>query len=147
MTNLAAVLKSEIARVARKEVRSETAALKKASSAHRAEIAALKRRLQAAELLLRKLGKAMPKEKAASDAPKAPKTALRFRVAGFAALRKKLGLSATDCGLLLGASAQSVYNWEQGNARPRPAQLAAISALGSMGKQAAAARLEELKAV
>jgi hypothetical protein len=42
-------LKSEIARVTRKEVRSEAPALKKAVVAYRAEIAALERRAQALE--------------------------------------------------------------------------------------------------
>src|SRR3954470_10273862 len=57
MPNIAAVLKTEISRVARKEVRSETQSLKKAGSTYRSEIAALKRRMQALELALRKAGK------------------------------------------------------------------------------------------
>ena len=46
MPNIASVFKDEIVRVARKEIRNELAALKKASTTHRAEIAALKRRAQ-----------------------------------------------------------------------------------------------------
>ena len=41
--NIAAVLRSEISRLARKELKTETEALKKVSAKHRAEIAALKR--------------------------------------------------------------------------------------------------------
>jgi DNA-binding transcriptional regulator YiaG len=67
--------------------------------------------------------------------------ALRFRVAGFAALRKKLGISAADMGKLLGVSAQSVYHWETGKTKPRASQLAAISAVRKMGKKAVAAKL------
>jgi len=44
MPNIATLLKTEISRVARKELRGESQALKKAVSAHRSEIAALKRR-------------------------------------------------------------------------------------------------------
>jgi hypothetical protein len=44
MPNLATLLKNEISRVARKEQRGESLALKKSVSAHRADIAALKRR-------------------------------------------------------------------------------------------------------
>src|SRR5436190_2968396 len=36
-------------------------------------------------------------------------------------------LSAAECALLLGASGQSVYNWEQGKARPQAKHLAAIA--------------------
>ena len=46
MPNIASVLKTEIARVARKEVRSEIGSLKKATATYRTEIAALKRRAQ-----------------------------------------------------------------------------------------------------
>ena len=46
MPNIATLLKSEISRVARKELRSETLSLKKATRTYRSEIAALKRRMQ-----------------------------------------------------------------------------------------------------
>ena len=57
MSNLATTLKEEISRVARKEVRRETMALKKASAAYRSEIATLKRRALELERQLRLLGK------------------------------------------------------------------------------------------
>ena len=44
MANIASLLKTEISRVARKEVRADTVDLKKALGVYRAEIAALKRR-------------------------------------------------------------------------------------------------------
>jgi hypothetical protein len=43
--SITAILKNEIARVARKDLRVETENLKKASAQYRSEIAALKRRL------------------------------------------------------------------------------------------------------
>ena len=43
MPNLSAILKTELSRVTRREVRGETVSLKKAVNAYRAEIAALKR--------------------------------------------------------------------------------------------------------
>jgi len=144
MANIASLLKSEISRVARKEVRGETAGLKKALSNYRGEIAALKRRAQALESELRRLGKAAGKAAPAADA--APTRALRFSAKGLAAQRKRLGLSAQDCGLLVGASGQSIYNWEDGKARPRAKHLQALAALRGMGKKEAAARLRGLSA-
>ena len=67
-------------------------------------------------------------------------------MAGFAALRKKLGLSATDMGKLIGVSGQSVYHWETGKTKPRANQLQAIAAVRKMGKRAVAAKLEAAKA-
>ena len=56
MPNIGTVLKSEISRIARKEVRGELLKLKKASAQYRSEIAALKRRAQSLEQQLGRLG-------------------------------------------------------------------------------------------
>ncbi len=144
MPNIASILKSEISRVARKEVRGETQGLKKAVTAYRAEIAALKRRTQALEQELRRLGRAAARS-APEPAGAPPARALRFSAKGLAAQRQRLALSAHDCGLLLGASGQSVYKWEDGKARPRAKHLSAIAALRTLGKREAAARLATLR--
>jgi DNA-binding XRE family transcriptional regulator len=70
---------------------------------------------------------------------------LRFTAKGLASQRSRLGLSAHECGLLVGASGQSIYNWEDGKARPRAKHLQALAALRGMGKKEAAARLSELR--
>ena len=144
MPNIASILKSEIARVARKEVRGETLALRKAAGTYRAEIAALKRRTQALEQELRRLSKASAKV-APVVANEVSSQALRFSAKGLASQRRRLALSADDCGLLVGASGQSIYNWEDGKARPRAEYLPAIAALRTMGKRQAAARLASLR--
>jgi DNA-binding transcriptional regulator YiaG len=144
MPNIASVLKSEISRVARKEVRSEIAGLKKAIAAQRTEIAALKRRTQTLEQELRRLGKNSPAPVPAETHNDAsPK--LRVSAKGLASQRKRLGLSADDLGLLLGASGQSVYDWEAGTARPRAKLLPAIAALKGLGKKEATAQLATLR--
>ncbi len=142
MSSFADQLKSEIARIARKEVRAETRVIKKANAQYRTEIAALKRRLVEAERAMSRLarGKATAAKPAAEEGPETAQ-GLRFRVAGFASLRKKLGLSAADMGKLIGVSAQSVYHWETGKARPRASQLAAIAAVRKLGKREVTARL------
>ncbi len=144
MPNIASVLKNEIARVARKEVRGEIAGLKKAVVTHRAEIAALKRRAQALEQALRRLAKAGAKAGPVGvDEGAAPSQ--RFSAKGLASQRKRLALSAAGCGLLVGASGQSVYNWESGKARPQTKHLSALATLKSLGKKEVAARLAALQ--
>jgi len=59
--------------------------------------------------------------------------------------RRRLALSAEECGLLVGTSSQSIYNWEQGKARPRASHLPAIAALRALGKREAAAKIAELR--
>ena len=144
MANIASLLKAEITRVSRKELRAETLGLKKAVGVYRAEIAALKRRTQALELELRRLSKAHAKT-VPVEVPARPEQKLRFTAKGLAAQRQRLGLSADDCGLLVGASGQSIYNWEQGKARPQARHLPAIATLRTLGKKEATARLASLR--
>ena len=146
MSNVASVLKEEIARVARKEIRRETSLLKKASTTYRSEIAALKRRVLELERQLSRVGKGgRPSEAvAANDEMTSRRT--RFSARSMAAQRQRLGLSAAECGLLIGASAQSVYNWEEGKARPRAQHLPAIFAMRRLGRRQANEILETRKA-
>ena len=144
MSNIASLLKTEISRLARKEVRAETESLKKSVTTYRAEIAALKRRAQALELELRRLSKAQAKA-VPIEVRARPSQKLRFTAKGLASQRRRLGLSASDVGLLVGASGQSIYNWEEGKAHPRAKHLPAIAALRTMGKKEASARLAPLR--
>ncbi len=145
MPNIAAILKSEIARVARKEVRSETTATKKASSVHRSEIATLKRRVQALEKQLRQLVAHQTRQSDRAD-PQPTSGPGRFSPKGLKSLRDRLGLSAHSLGLLIGASSQSVYNWEDGKTRPQAKYLAAIAFVKTKGKKEITARLNDLQA-
>jgi DNA-binding transcriptional regulator YiaG len=147
MANIASLLKTEIARVARKQARGETSAMKKALSLCRSEIVTLKRRTQALETELRRVTRAAAKAAPAVAEPADGAQRLpRFSPKGLTSQRKRLGLSAQECGLLVGASGQSIYNWEDGKARPRAKHLLALAELRAMGKKDAARRLAELKA-
>jgi DNA-binding transcriptional regulator YiaG len=144
MPNIASVLKSEITRIARKEIRAEVESLRKAVSSHRTEIAALKRRSQSLEQELRRVNKSPPKPAPASTDESGK--SLRFSAKGLASQRHRLELSADAVGLLLGASGQSVYNWEAGKAHPRASHLAAIAALRALSKTQAAEILASRRA-
>ena len=141
MPNIASILKEEITRLARKELRANTESLKKQVSGYRSEIAKLKRRVEQLERQAKKSSKVSPAKPQEDDSQDA---SLRFRAAGFAKHRQRLGLSAREMGLLIDASPLSVYKWEQGQARPRAKHLAAIASIRKLGKREAAKRLEEL---
>jgi DNA-binding transcriptional regulator YiaG len=143
MPNIAAVLKSEIARVARKEIRAEVEPLKKAGASYRHEIATLRKKVLALEKQLKRTSRQSSKERAV-PAPEEGDKQLRFSAARFAAQRKKLGLSAAAFAQLLGVSSLSVYKWESGKTRPRQAQLKSIAAIRTLGKREAQARLAML---
>jgi DNA-binding transcriptional regulator YiaG len=144
MPNIATVLKAEISRVARRDVREQSSQLKKASSQYRSDIAALKRRVLALEKQLARLAKpgkrASAETAGGADAP----GVLRFSAKGFAAQRRRLGLTAAATARLLNVSAQSIYKWEDGKARPRASQFPAIAGMRKMGKLDAAEKLANL---
>lgn len=141
MTNIAVVLKTEIARIARKEVRGEVSPVKKASSQHRSAIAALRREIDAVKRQL----KAATKGTANHERVEAEAAARhRFQARGLVTHRKKLGLSASAYGQLVGVSGQTIYKWEDGKAHPRARQLEALAAIRGLGKREAAARLEQV---
>jgi DNA-binding transcriptional regulator YiaG len=141
MPNIGTVLKSEISRVSRKEVRGETQALKKSISQYRTQIADLKRRMQALEQQVKRLRK-FTASAGTVEVELEPQTKIRFSAKSLIAQRRRLGLSAAAMARLLGVSALSVYKWESGNTRPRAKQIEAIAALRSMGKRDVAQQLE-----
>lgn len=152
MPNLANALKTEITRIARKELRVAVEGLRKTVTTQRSEIASLKKKVAEFEKQVRAASRTTtggargPARTQPAEAPEADASGLRFRAAGMAANRKRLGLSAADFGLLVGASGQSVYLWERGTAKPGKRNLAAIASLRGIGKKEAAHRLSALKA-
>lgn len=144
MPNIGALLKQEIARLSRREIRGEVQATKKASAQYRRHIATLRRQIATLERqvasLQRRVGDGSPATRQESDV--APK--LRFVAKGLKSQRARLGLSAGDYAKLVGVSPQSIYNWEQGHTSPRPAQVAIMAKLRGVGKREAQSRLEQL---
>lgn len=144
MPNIAFILNGEIARVARKQIRSEMAALRNASSTQRSEIAALKRQAAALEKQAKALSRIHAKSKRVAG-NNAALGAVRFSAKGLASQRKRPDLSAENRGAIVGASGHAIYNWESGKARPRDAYLGAIAKLKSLGKKQVAQMLARRK--
>jgi DNA-binding transcriptional regulator YiaG len=142
MSSLGNVLKAEIIRLARKELRKEVGPVRSHAAALRRDLAAIKRQLAAAQRQIRVL-----ERKAPSAAPAAARSAAgkstRFVAKGLRSLRKRLGLSAAELARIIGVSEQSVYNWEAKKAVPRQRQVEAIAALRGLGKRAVQTMLAE----
>jgi DNA-binding transcriptional regulator YiaG len=143
MPNIGAVLKEEIARLSRREIRKQVEPLRKAAATHRRDIAALKHQLVALQRYANALAKhsGRAERDASSSAPEPP---LRFVAKGLRSLRTRLGLSAPNLAQLMCVSTQTIYNWEHKKANPRKEQLTKLAALRSLGKREAQARLEAL---
>lgn len=143
MPNIAAVLKEEISRLSRRQVRTLVDTTKKATAQHRRHIAALKRQVTKLErqvaLLEQRVLAAPPVTPAGAETKRG-----RFVAKGLRSQRVRLGLSAAEFGKLVGVSAQSIYNWERKLAGPRPQQIARLVALRGIGKREARARLQHI---
>ena len=160
MANLASALKEEIGRLARKEIRQQTAGTAKSTAQMARDIAALKRQVQDLERKLspprspgaakktpsKKTTTKKANEKAAGAASKPAEQSgrARFSAKGLKTDRERLGLSADNYGKLVGVSGLSIYNWEQGKARPRESSIAALMSVRGIGKREAAKRLENV---
>ncbi|MCC6126383.1 MAG: helix-turn-helix domain-containing protein [Pirellulales bacterium] len=139
MPNIASILKDEIRRLAKREIKVEIGKTKRAVLQCRREIAQLKRCLVVQTKTIAALQKhlACPAAPAAEEAGEKP----RFSARSVKAQRTRLGFSALDYGKLVGVSPLTIYAWEQGKSRPRKAQLASLAAVRGIGKREARQRI------
>jgi DNA-binding transcriptional regulator YiaG len=143
MPNIAAVLKTEISRLARKEVRGSIEGLRKASAQYQKTIAEMKRRLTELERKIASLEKTMPRDVSSEVTEQGAETG-RFSARGVRSHRTRLKLSAEDYGRLIGVSGFTVYKWESEKSRPRQRQLAALRSVRHLGRREALTCLEQL---
>ena len=60
-----------------------------------------------------------------------------FSAVALAHHRRRLGITARECGALIGASPQSIYRWEKGITRPSAGHIEAIARFQRLGKSEA----------
>ena len=139
MPNVVTVLRQEILRLARKESKQQLATSKNLVLQHRRQIAELRKQVADLTREVRRLSR---QGRGVSSAP-AARTGkqVRFSATRLRGTRMKLGLSAAEFAELVGASPQSVYNWETGVTRPRKEQIERIAAVRGIGKREARERL------
>jgi DNA-binding transcriptional regulator YiaG len=144
MPNIATVLKQEITRLARKEVNTQTRAMRKATAQYRRDIAELKRQVNALSKQVAYLER-QERKRASTRVREASTEGRRFSARGLRTHREKLGFSAAEYAELVGVSAQTIYNWEHGKSKPRDAQLGSLVAVRELRKREALKRLELLE--
>ena len=144
MPNIVVAFREEITRLARREIRSQTAALRKASAQFRRDIAELKRQASKLKIEVGRLQREAAKD-VVSENTEGVSERVRFAAKGVVAQRRRLGISAAGYGKLVGVTAHTVYKWEHGTSRPRRAQLTALASMRRLGKREALARLEQTR--
>ena len=145
MPDIAKVLKEEITRLARKEIRVQTASLSKDNRELRRAISKLKKELAAVQVKINRcFDKPATSQKGESSPTEGKKIShRRITAKGLRSLRKRLKLSQKDFAILAGVSGQAVYQWERkdGALRLRNTTRQAISKMHNMGVNEARANL------
>ncbi len=133
MPKIESIIKSEIIRLARRQVKMAFMPLKRDVRQMRRKLSGLSKTVallnQAAKQL--RLEQAEPKLEATPEEVKASRITPE-RIAG---LRRKLGVSQRELGILAGASLGAIQSWEKGKFRPKPDKKAALIALRKIGKR------------
>lgn len=132
MGQLESTIKNEIRRLAKREVRTVSVPLKRGVRTVRIALSKLSKSISALQRLAKETAKeTRPTLQASPEEMKASRlTAGRIRN-----LRKKLGLSQRELGILTGASLGAVAVWESGKFRPQGEKKAALVALKRLGKR------------
>ncbi len=148
MPNVAEVLKGEIVRISRKEVKSAIEGLEKSNHNLRKTVIDLKKRVASLE----KENKLLTKE-TRNRKPEPPEEGHgngrkgRFTAKGIRSLRSKLHLTQADFARLVGASPQSIHLWEskEGPLNLRDKTKESILSIKGLGAKEAREELEEIE--
>lgn len=146
MSNILKELKAEITRLARKEVKTELAQVKKVNATQRGLIAGLRRQVDALQKELSVLKKVAPKTEKVLGSKTEPEGRFWITAKGVKALRKRLGLTQAVFGKLVEVSMPTVVNWEKAEGKidiRKKATMARLQQIKGMGKKEVAAMLGE----
>jgi DNA-binding transcriptional regulator YiaG len=150
MPNVMKVLRDEITRLARKEVKGSVTKVHKPTVQLKHDVAELKRTV-AALVKATNIIQGVLEKIVATQPAQSPEDAGKVRLTGkgIRSLRRNLRVSQADFGRLIGVSAQSVINMEkkQGALAVRNVTRAAILAIRGMGAREAKAKLAEWQVV
>ncbi len=145
MPNIAGVLKEEIRRLAKREIKVQVGTTRRATIQYRRDIAKLKRLVGQQEKEIKHIKKRLQQQQGQPQSSEDQLEGVRFSARSVKVQRQRLGLSAANYGKLVGVSGLTIYSWEHGKARPRKAQLAALVAVRGIGKREALMKLAELE--
>lgn len=135
--NVMKVLKEEIVRLARKEIKGALASVKKTGAGQRRAVADLRRLMAALQKDLASLKKALPARENALLAKAEPEGRFWITGKGVKNLRKRLGATQAELAKLVGVSAQSVVKWEahKGKINLRKAAAGKLQKIRGLGKK------------
>jgi DNA-binding transcriptional regulator YiaG len=117
MGKLESIIKSEIQRLAKRQLRAAFIPLRREVRAMRLKLSGLSKRFSLLDRLAKEQMEKAPKPRLAAT-PEEVK-ASRFTPDRIRRLRNKLGMSQRGLGILTGASLGAVLSWEKGKFKPK----------------------------
>ncbi len=144
MPNVGQVIKDEITRLARKEIRAAVDPLRKHVRSLRQTVRSQQEAIDGLEKALRKMaGQGGSGDRSSLYAPDAEETKARVTPASIRRHRLRLGLSQAQLGQLLGVSTNTVVRWEAGSSAPRAHHRTALIRLRDLGVRDVAKMLDD----
>jgi len=147
MPGFAKIFQDEVRRLAKKEAKALSDKLQADVAALKKSNVELKRQVADLERAGKRLKKVVAKVGEGENALETPEVSTGFYTGKtIRAMRKKLGLTQVEFGMLAGVGGQSVYHWEARDDRIniRGAAKGNLAVMKKMGKREAQARLDEL---
>ncbi|MBM4340123.1 MAG: helix-turn-helix domain-containing protein [Deltaproteobacteria bacterium] len=145
MGKVEAIIKSEIVRLAKREMRKVTSPLKKDVWILKSTVSQLRKTVINLERFIALQKKERDKQPPLKAAPEEVETS-RLSPRLIRSLRKRLGLSQRNLARLAGVTPLTVYQWEGGVFKPKEEKKGVLVALRKLGRRDAKRLLEEKKA-
>jgi DNA-binding transcriptional regulator YiaG len=147
MGKVESTIKSEIVRLAKREVRSTFFPLRREVYSLRIKLSSLIKNFVTLDRIAKETLQEQAKKKMELQASPEEVKISRLTPSRIRLLRNKLGISQRDLGILLGVSIGAVAMWEKGKFAPSAKKKAALIALRKLGKRDARKFLGEKKAL
>ncbi len=135
MGKLESTIKYEIQRLAKREVRATFVPLRREVRAIRLRLSGLSKNFSVLNRVAKEQLRQVEKKGVKLEASPEEVKASRITPGRIRNLRKKLGLSQRELGILTGVVPWAVNRWERGTFRPRGDKRAALVALRKLGKR------------
>jgi len=145
MPKLEQVLRSEIIRLAEKQIRATCGPLARDVRELRRRVSQLNKTVVALDKMRAALDAKRAAEGTKLEAPEEQVKAARLSPLLIKKLRERLGLSQGQLACLVGVSRQAMAFWELGKSRPQGQNRAALVALRGVGRREAKRMLAEKK--
>jgi len=143
MGKVEAIIKSEIVRLAKREMRKTSFPLSKDVRLLKAVVSKLRKTIATLERSVARQAAETGKERTKLEATPEEVKISRFSPRLIRALRKRLSLTQKEMATLTGVTVGAIYQWEQGIFEPRGQKKAVLVALRKLGRRDARKLLTE----